>query len=88
LNIEALPCNLLWDRPVSDDELAALCAANDLFQFERTKDGQIRVNPPTELSTSDGNHSPVAALVEDSSERQGRGLERRILSQRWFDVEP
>jgi Uma2 family endonuclease len=62
LNIEALPCNLVWDRPVSDDQLAALCAANDVFQFERTKDGEIRVNPPTELSTSDGNAEIIHQL--------------------------
>jgi hypothetical protein len=53
LNIEALPCNLVWDRPVSDDQLAALCAANDVFQFERTRDGEIRVNLPAGLSTSE-----------------------------------
>jgi Uma2 family endonuclease len=62
LNIQALPCNLVWDRPVSDDQLAALCAANDVFQFERTKDGEIRVNPPTELSTSDGNAEIIHQL--------------------------
>jgi Uma2 family endonuclease len=62
LNIEALPCNLVWDRPVSDDQLEALCAANDVFQFERTKDGEIRVNPPTELSTSDGNAEIIHQL--------------------------
>jgi Uma2 family endonuclease len=62
LNIEALPCNLVWDRPVSDDQLSALCAANDVFQFERTKDGEIRVNQPTELSTSDGNAEIIHQL--------------------------
>ena len=91
LNIDALPCNLVWDRPLSDDQLAALCAANDVFQFERTKDGEIRVNPPTEISTSDGNAEIIHQLRlwwKALSEREGRGLERRILSQRWFDVEP
>ena len=62
LNVEALPCSLVWDRPVSDDQLEALCAANDVFQFERTKGGEIRVNPPTELSTSDGNAEIIHQL--------------------------
>jgi Uma2 family endonuclease len=62
LDVEALPRILVWDRPVSDQQLEELCAANGVFQFERTKDGEIRVNPPTELSTSDGNAEIIHQL--------------------------
>lgn len=62
LEVEALPRILVWAQPVSDDQLEALCAANQGFQFERTKEGEIRVNPPTELSTSDGNAEIIHQL--------------------------
>jgi Uma2 family endonuclease len=42
--------------------LEALCAANHGFQFERTRQGAIRVNPPTELATSDGNAEIIHQL--------------------------
>ena len=50
-----MPRSIVWDEPVSDLQLETLCAANDALQFERTKEGDIRVNPPTALTTSDGN---------------------------------
>jgi Uma2 family endonuclease len=62
LEVQALPRILIWDQPVSDDQLEALCAANQGFRFERTKEGEIRVNPPTELSTSDGNAEIIHQL--------------------------
>jgi Uma2 family endonuclease len=62
LEVQALPRILIWDQPVSDDQLEALCAANQGFRFERTKEGEIRVNPPAELSTSDGNAEIIHQL--------------------------
>ena len=59
---EAPPCSLAWSHPVSDEQLEALCAANHFFQFERTRQGAIRVNPPTELITSEGNSEIIHQL--------------------------
>ena len=55
LDVEALPRTLAWDRPLSDDEFEALCFANDVIQFERTKEGEIRMNPPASGFTGSGN---------------------------------
>ncbi len=55
LDVENLPSRIVWDQPVSDELLERLCAANELLQMERTKEGAIQVNPPTELWTSSGN---------------------------------
>jgi len=64
---------LAWSQPVSDELLEALCAANDEFQFERTRHGTIRLNPPTELAASDGNAEIIHQLrVWWKSHRKGR----------------
>ena len=55
LRVSTPPRSLAWDQPVSDKELEAFCAANNAMQVERTKDGELRMNPPTGLFTSDGN---------------------------------
>jgi len=52
---EILPASIVLDRPLSDEQLEELCAANDFIQLERAKDGEILMNPPTELTTTDGN---------------------------------
>ena len=62
LDAEALPRSIVWDKPVSDKQLEALCAANDVLQLERTKEGEIRVNPPTALTTSGGNAGIIYQL--------------------------
>ena len=62
LDAKALPRGMYWDAPISDAALEALCAANDVIQFERTKDGEIRMNPPTAGFTSNGNAEITAQL--------------------------
>jgi Uma2 family endonuclease len=37
---------LVLDPPLTNAELEELCRANDNVQFERTKEGVIRMNPP------------------------------------------
>jgi Uma2 family endonuclease len=48
LRIEAdtLPRVLVFDPPMTDEEFEALCRENDGVQFERTKEGAVRVRPP------------------------------------------
>ena len=55
LSVSTPPRSLVWDKPVSDKDLEASCAANAAMQVERTEEGEIRVNPRTGLFTSDGN---------------------------------
>lgn len=57
LRIEAktLPRVLVLDPPVSDAEFEALCRDNDNVRFERTKEGAVRMNPPTGGWTGSGN---------------------------------
>jgi len=50
------------EPPLSDEEFEELCLANDLVQFERTKDGKIEVNPPAAGFTSDGNAEIIYQL--------------------------
>lgn len=57
LGPQALPISIVWRKPVSDEEFAALCQNNDLFQFERTREGETRMNPPAGGFTGDGNRS-------------------------------
>jgi Uma2 family endonuclease len=63
LTIEAeLPRSVVLDPPLSDAEFEALCAANDLIRFERTREGEILMNPPSGGFTSDGNAEIVSQL--------------------------
>ncbi|MBT9331270.1 Uma2 family endonuclease [Paracidobacterium acidisoli] len=55
LEIPKLPSSVTLDPPLTDEEFEKLCAANDLVQLERTKEGTIIVNPPTGADSSDGN---------------------------------
>jgi Uma2 family endonuclease len=57
-----LPSSLTWSHPVSDAQLEALQAANNVFRLERTRRGALRVNPPTELATSDANAEIIYQL--------------------------
>lgn len=56
------PRSLVLDPPLTDAEFEALCAANDLIYFERTREGEILMNPPSGGLTSDGNAEIVAQL--------------------------
>jgi Uma2 family endonuclease len=63
VTIEAeLPRSVVLDPPLSDAEFEALCAANDLIRFERTREGEIVMNPPAGGFTSAGNVEIVAQL--------------------------
>jgi len=63
VTIEAeLPRSVVLDPPLSDAEFEALCAANDLIRFERTREGEILMNAPTGGFTSEGNSEIVSQL--------------------------
>ena len=55
IDAETLPRVLVLDPPMSDAEFETLCRENDNVQFERTKEGAIRMNPPAGGWTSSGN---------------------------------
>ena len=56
------PRSLVLDPPLTDPEFEALCAANDLIFFERTREGEILMHSPTGGFTSDGNAEIVTQL--------------------------
>ena len=59
--------------PLSDAEFEALCQANDLIQFERTREGEILMHSPSGGFTSDGNAEIIAQLrVWWKTHRRGR----------------
>jgi Uma2 family endonuclease len=58
----ATPRSLVLDPPLTDAEFEALCAANDLILFERTRAGEILMHSPTGALTSDGNAEIVTQL--------------------------
>jgi Uma2 family endonuclease len=63
LSIEAeLPRSLVLDPPLTDAEFEALCAANQLIYFERTREGEILMHSPTGGFTSSGNAEIVGQL--------------------------
>jgi len=53
--VDMLPRSLVVDPPMSDAELEVFCAANELFQIERTSDGVIWMNPPAGWESTRGN---------------------------------
>jgi Uma2 family endonuclease len=55
IDAETLPRVLLLDPPMTDEEFEVLCRENDNVQFERTKEGAIRMKPPAGGWTSSGN---------------------------------
>ena len=63
IEAETLPRVLVLDPPVSDAEFEALCRENGNVQFERTKEGAIRMNPPAGGWTSSGNAEIVFQLT-------------------------
>lgn len=63
LSIEAeLPRSLVLDPPLTDAEFEALCAANDLVHFERSREGEILMRPPAGGFTSEGTAEIVSQL--------------------------
>jgi Uma2 family endonuclease len=55
IDAETLPRVLVLDPPISDAEFEALCRENDNVRLERTKEGAVRMNPPTGGWTGSGN---------------------------------
>jgi Uma2 family endonuclease len=55
IDAETLPRVLVLDPPLTDEEFESLCRENDGVQFERTKEGAIRMKPPAGGWTSSGN---------------------------------
>jgi Uma2 family endonuclease len=62
IDLEVLPGKLVLHRPISDAALEQLCQSSDFIQFERTKDGEIRMNVPAGGFTSDGNAEIIGQL--------------------------
>ena len=62
IDAETLPRVLVLDPPMSDTEFETLCRENDNMQFERTKEGAIRMNPPAGGWTSSGNQEIARQL--------------------------
>jgi len=55
IDAETLPRVLVLDPPISDAEFEVLCRENDNVRLERTKEGSVRMNPPTGGWTGSGN---------------------------------
>jgi Uma2 family endonuclease len=49
------PRSLVLDPPLTDAQFQELCGANDWFRYERTREGEILMHPPTGGFTSEGN---------------------------------
>ncbi|MGB6723063.1 MAG: Uma2 family endonuclease [Terracidiphilus sp.] len=56
IEAETLPRVLVLDPPISDAEFEALCRESNDVRLERTKEGAVRMNPPTGGWTGRGNH--------------------------------
>jgi Uma2 family endonuclease len=70
---ETLPRTLALDPPVTDAEFEALCRENSAhIRLERTKEGIVRMNPPTGGLTGSGN-SEIARQVGNWWVDHGRG---------------
>jgi len=55
VDLQTLPRTIVVDPPLTDAEFEVFCSETDNVQIERTKDGVIKLNPPTAASTGDGN---------------------------------
>lgn len=56
------PRSLVVNPPLTDAEFEALCLASEWFRYERTREGEILVNPPAGGFTSQGNAEITAQL--------------------------
>ena len=55
LNPETLPERISWNPPLTDDQFEELALANDFFQLERTREGEILMTPATGDDTGRAN---------------------------------
>jgi Uma2 family endonuclease len=72
IGTETLPRVLILDPPVTGAEFEALCRENDNIRLERTKEGAVRMNPPTGGWTGSGNQE-IARQLGNWVVAQGRG---------------
>jgi Uma2 family endonuclease len=56
------PRTLVLTPPLTDGELEALCLASELFRFERNREGEILMDPPSGGFTSGGNSAITTQL--------------------------
>jgi Uma2 family endonuclease len=56
------PRTLIVNPPLTDAEFEAMCAAEEWFRLERTREGEILMNPPAGGFTSEGNSEIVTEL--------------------------
>jgi Uma2 family endonuclease len=56
------PRSLVLEPPLTDAEFEQLCAANDLVQFERTREGEILMHPPAGGFTGEADSAIVEQL--------------------------
>ena len=72
IGTETLPRVLVLAPPVTDAEFEALCRENDNVRLERTKEGAVRMNPPTGGWTGSGNQE-IARQLGNWSVAKGLG---------------
>ncbi len=66
------PRSLVLNPPLTDAEFEALCAANDLVYFERTREGEILIHSPAGGFTSREN-AEIGAQLHSWWETHRRG---------------
>jgi Uma2 family endonuclease len=75
LNLDWLPFTIIPDRPLSDAAFQELCFDNASAQIERTRNGEIRIFPPSASATSDANSEIIFQLrAWWHTHRQGMAL--------------
>jgi Uma2 family endonuclease len=72
-DVRTLPRSLVVDPPMSNAEFEAFCLENDWVRIERTREGVIRMNPPTGGETSSANGEITGRLFVWWSEHE-RGI--------------
>jgi Uma2 family endonuclease len=62
LELPPLERTMVLDPPLTDEELEQLCFSDTIFQFERTKEGEIVMHSPAAGYTGDGNREIIYQL--------------------------
>jgi Uma2 family endonuclease len=74
LSVDAeTPRSMVLNPRLTDCEFEALCAANDWFRFERTREGEILMNPPAGGLPSFGS-SEITGQLHSWWKTHGRGI--------------
>jgi Uma2 family endonuclease len=68
----ATPRSLVLNPPLTDAEFEALCLSSEWFYFERTREGEILIQPPSGGLTSHAN-ALITAELACWRKRHGRG---------------